>query len=747
MTDEANKNPLTIRLTESAVFLRSDGTSRQPHDDSRPSMLRGLLILELAKPTKISSIELELVASAVASWPEGIGARRLEITEERKVFHASTVFFRAGNTDVRRNASIGPGAAYYHDKVWADQHTASTTAGHDAHSTRTRYAERRLSVDNSFFQRIPLSHEEFPIAPTPPYSPPATQPSSPLLPSDPEIMENHPSQSLGEFPDLVDSDLRTSSRSSTGRSLTRSPPSIHSVHPELLSRRLSFEDIPENQPSTPGTPRQSRMPFRSTSHPPTPSIASPDDNRGRSSRLSISSALADTIQPNFSRKHRFAESRESSHEDDSSHLRRGRPQEKGKSVDEMTTSIVRSRGSKDQSTFKKIGALFKLDHNDNQADDQWKEFKKGTYTYPISYAIPANSAPTLLCPHGSVTWRLRAIVHRPGAFTPKFGATREVLVINGPAEGHNEDVENIVVERHWDQQLQYLISVSGRSFYIGGCLPIMFTFMPLAKVKIHQIHVFIEERVDYCTQMKRIAHTDPLTRIELLTLKDTGKVPRPILPLDSDDSDVFKNSPLCALTQPEDDLSEFAATYLGPGPWTLTSNLQLPTSCRRMHMTNKNRKSSILITHLLKCVIRVERGDVHVDGKLGKRRLFDITAQIPIQILSCRCNPEWTSLPSYLESFDDGFSITPRCPCELAHGGGNKVPGTTAGVHTRPSNLESMTTRQSHTSSSGCERSTATTTLPQNDSMFNRSNQYERLISGQESEFGEAPPTYTPVQL
>lgn len=142
------------------------------------------------------------------------------------------------------------------------------------------------------------------------------------------------------------------------------------------------------------------------------------------------------------------------------------------------------------------------------------------------------------------------------------------------------------------------------------------------------------ERVDYCTQMKRIAHTDPLTRIELLTLKDTGKVPRPILPLDSDDSDVFKNSPLCALTQPEDDLSEFAATYLGPGPWTLTSNLQLPTSCRRMHMTNKNRKSSILITHLLKCVIRVERGDVHVDGKLGKRRLFDITAQIPIQILS-----------------------------------------------------------------------------------------------------------------
>jgi hypothetical protein len=70
--DETNTNPLTIRLTESAVFLRSGGLGRQSCDDSRPSMLRGLLTLELTKPTRISSIELELVASAVTLWPEGL---------------------------------------------------------------------------------------------------------------------------------------------------------------------------------------------------------------------------------------------------------------------------------------------------------------------------------------------------------------------------------------------------------------------------------------------------------------------------------------------------------------------------------------------------------------------------------------------------------------------------------------------------------------------------------------------------
>jgi hypothetical protein len=140
------------------------------------------------------------------------------------------------------------------------------------------------------------------------------------------------------------------------------------------------------------------------------------------------------------------------------------------------------------------------------------------------------------------------------------------------------------------------------------------------------------ERVDYHTQTKRTVRTDPLTRVELLCLRNSGK---PILPLESDEEDVFTNSPLCAFAPPEDDLSEVASNYMGPGPWTITSNLKLPTSCRTMHMTNKSRRSNIVITHVLKCVIRLERGDdLHVDPKSGKRRLFDITAQTPVQIFS-----------------------------------------------------------------------------------------------------------------
>ena len=61
-----------------------------------------------------------------------------------------------------------------------------------------------------------------------------------------------------------------------------------------------------------------------------------------------------------------------------------------------------------------------------------------------------------------------------------------------PTEEETEDTENIIVERTWEQQLQYLISVSGRAFFIGGTVPVSMVLMPLEKVKVHRIMIYIE---------------------------------------------------------------------------------------------------------------------------------------------------------------------------------------------------------------------------------------------------------------
>jgi len=145
--------------------------------------------------------------------------------------------------------------------------------------------------------------------------------------------------------------------------------------------------------------------------------------------------------------------------------------------------------------------------------------------------------------------------------------------------------------------------------------------------------------------MKRVAKTDPIRRISLLSLKLDNNDGGPILPLISDSPQAFKNSPFYALLNEDDDLSEMASNLMGPGPWTLQRELALPVSCSDIHVSNKNRRASMLITHTLKVVFRVEKGDDEfINQKTAKCKLFDIVIQTPVHILSV--NIQYTLSPS-----------------------------------------------------------------------------------------------------
>lgn len=797
-----NKNCLSIRLSESAVFLRTDASAgrRRNVDAPRTSMLRGLLTLELVKPTKITSIDIELQATTSTAWPEGIGARRVEVTEKHRVFHASTVYFCAGKTQSRRTASIGPGVTLSNEEfeehdwddplsytprgnevvVPADAHdnggTSSTAQGSQQYTLPSHYPyrpnrsptpppvqrnQRRVSVDSSNYQRLPLSHhEEYDAAPIPPYSPQSAFSSVPLA-SHPPIpiasSSRHSSTSNGSTTVAAQNleEFRNSLHSSL--SSFQQSPSSTTTHQERSSSRSrpSMDDVPEHE-SGPSTSQVRSL---------TPPQENGNHARGRKgSRFrfsSVSDVLINAVRsssPQTSPK--FQHSRERDRSESVSIGNRGRTMVRAVDGNERisahgspSTSTTRSRARESKERGLSIGFFFgkATEEKAKDAANGWKEFKKGTYTYAISFPIPGNAPPTMQCDYGSVVWRLRATAHRPGTFKAKLTASREVTTIACPTEEDTEDTENIIVERHWDQQLQYLISISGRSFYIGGTVPVTFTLMPLAKVKIHRISVFIEERVDYYTNMRRIARSDPVTRVELLSIKGEGKGADPILPLESDEVEAFRKSPLFSVLDPQADISEVASSLMGPGPWTFHQDLKLPNSCDAMRFTNRNRRSNIVITHLLKCVLRVERGDdVHMDGKTDKKKLFDIVVQTPVQILSCRCNPEWTSLPRYSEALDDATTIIPNCPCHVERMRRAEQTEYHLGFRYHlPAALERMASRQSSDSSASAAETNPVNpavmpTLRHNnaDSMLNTNSQFERLISGQETEMGEAPPAY-----
>lgn len=142
------------------------------------------------------------------------------------------------------------------------------------------------------------------------------------------------------------------------------------------------------------------------------------------------------------------------------------------------------------------------------------------------------------------------------------------------------------------------------------------------------------ERIEYYTDFKRLVRSDPVSRTVLLSLKNSNK-DLPLLPFNSDDVNAFKSSPLYSTVDSDDDLSEAISSLMGPGPWSIQKDIPLPKSCAELHFTNRNKKSNIIISHTLKVIFRVQRGDDQdIDPQTGKRKMFDIVVQTPIHILS-----------------------------------------------------------------------------------------------------------------
>jgi arrestin-related trafficking adapter 3/6 len=112
--------------------------------------------------------------------------------------------------------------------------------------------------------------------------------------------------------------------------------------------------------------------------------------------------------------------------------------------------------------------------------------------------------PTIQCDRGSVTWHLKAKVHRPGAFTPKLSASREVILVVSPSEDNSEDTEFLTTERIWEGQLQYMLAVSGRVFPIGSSIPITLSLLPMNKVRIYKISAVLEGHSSSFSQLTQI---------------------------------------------------------------------------------------------------------------------------------------------------------------------------------------------------------------------------------------------------
>ncbi|BGP50375.1 hypothetical protein JCM10450v2_006294 [Rhodotorula kratochvilovae] len=372
--------------------------------------------------------------------------------------------------------------------------------------------------------------------------------------------------------------------------------------------------------------------------------------------------------------------------------------------------------------------------------DGWKEFKAGTYTYPISITVPATLPPSLTCEFGHVGYTLKATVHRAGALTTNLTSSTEVLLVTTPGEEDTEESESIVVERFWETQVKYHVALSGKSFPIGGQIPISIRLNPLAKIKLYRITALLEQKTSYFASVnsgRKLTRHETPKRFQLLRIEN--KDPKePLLPILSDDPNILLNHPLKEFFINASSSGDETPSLLDPlGPWHLDGLLQLPTCDSKLAVTTNHEKSNISISHTLKIMMRVERGDDEYLDSKGNRKLWDIVVEAGAVMLSCRLAQN--VLPAYSDASPSlaGPSSSTRSlrstrgahDCAAAHA----PPPPTSRANSMHLGIGPSTTHRAHNGSGA-----PIATLEQNLLLA-------RLIAGETTPAGETPPTYDAV--
>lgn len=472
-----------------------------------------------------------------------VGARRVEVTEEHQLYSSSTVFFRqeGGSHHTRRATSLGPTLSQTMIEE-DDTSSADLDVDHDdndaSHGRRTRdviRGRRGASVDLTNFHRDVVSHHATTHTPSPLYIPsaentPGESPTSSAAnlasaQQTPPPDQGPPSQPhslshvrLDPFSGQRDQTLTTSM---TGGDFAPHLPASQRRAGQALedSRRALRTDLDAASPLQTPPPIDAgslassilspsiRTPSRETPSRPS-SSRSPDGfdddtqmrmrNKNRFSLSAISDAILDSVRS----RSPLAPKRSDGHDGEKNgEPTRGRSREKGKGKNrDFSQALI------------KVSEVFGLEPDEGKESRYgWKEFKKGallniipcthfsvlrgspgTYTYPISFAVPADSPPSLDCMFGSIVWNMKATVHRPGKFTPRMETALKLNVVATPSEDATEDVESVTVNKAWEDQMVYYLSVVGRAFPIGSKIPIQLIIMPLAKVKIYKLSVVID---------------------------------------------------------------------------------------------------------------------------------------------------------------------------------------------------------------------------------------------------------------
>ncbi|KAH3660446.1 hypothetical protein OGAPHI_007032 [Ogataea philodendri] len=253
----------------------------------------------------------------------------------------------------------------------------------------------------------------------------------------------------------------------------------------------------------------------------------------------------------------------------------------------------------------------------NSIDDT-KLFVPGDYIYSFEHPIPASSPESIQVTFGSVHYNLEAYLERSGTFKSSLTAKKTVNIVRTPSQDSSEENEPIVINRDWEDQLNYEIVVSSKQVLLNSYLPIIFKLSPLDKIKIHRIKIYFTEHLEYYCKSKHVHRTEPPRKYLLLEHKATNDEEN-LLSVDGDE-----------ISAKELDFHVYVPERLGD----------------RYRLHPDTYYDDIQSHHWIKICIRISRSAPTAEDP-KKRKHFELSIDSPIHILSPLCAHANTLLPSY----------------------------------------------------------------------------------------------------
>ncbi|KAH7581391.1 Arrestin-related trafficking adapter 6 [Nakaseomyces glabratus] len=278
-------------------------------------------------------------------------------------------------------------------------------------------------------------------------------------------------------------------------------------------------------------------------------------------------------------------------------------------------------------------------------------FQKGEYVYTFEHPIPHFYPETMHMPHASVKYYMQLRVEKIVGHVIKTKkimiGSRFINLYRIPPSDQVELGEPIVVDKVWNDKLKYNLIIPRKELVLNAFLPIHFEFLPLDKLIIHRIRIYLSETITYTATDKSITRIDSEKNYLLSELNgpvqegtgSSGKKPG------------VKNLGNLLEDPNTGDITNKAFQFNIFVPSSFTSPKADSTSLKQV-LHPDTTFEPIVCKHWLKVALRITVGPKH----------YEVVIDSPIHVLNPYCAHANTLLPKY----DD--LVSSSLPVDMTNG-------------------------------------------------------------------------------